>query len=60
MGLPAHRLLVGVGVCQVGIRAESYETCVIKPRRFLIHYFTLLATTHFQIQSTYILSVSKY
>ena len=23
VGLPAHRLLVGVGVCQVGIRAES-------------------------------------
>ena len=35
-------------------------TCVIKHRSFLIHYFTLLATMHFQIQSTYILSVSKY
>ena len=57
MGLSAHHLLVRVGVCQVGIRVGTY---VIKHRSFLIHYFTLLATMHFQIYSTYILSVSKY
>ena len=60
MGRPAHRLLIGVGVCQVGIREESKEICVIKHRIFLIHYFKLLATIKFQIQSTYLLSVSKY
>ena len=60
MRFPTHRLLVGVGVCQAVIRAESQETCVIKHRSFLIHYFKLLATMHFQIHSTYILSVSKY
>ena len=57
--------VAGTPLASRGGRVSSwYQSIVlgnlIKHRSFLIHYFTLLATMHFQIQSTYILSVSKY